>query len=324
VTAGTLTGTGFIAADGGAGELYEGGGGGGGRIAIYARTNNFSGLVSAFGGPGFSFGEDGSIYSSTNLPALQVIAQTPTGIVSNGVSTVYFTFNTALKPASISSTSVAVNTPNGPLPSGFLSAGMSGTSQALVNFPQQTTPGDYTVTVGSQVQTLQGQPMSQPYLGTFTISLPVIQGTVTDTNGQPVAGVLLGPEGGFASAATDNNGNYALGVVPGWSGTVVPANGTFMFVPGSKTYTNVSLSISNQNYLMVDTIAPTMAAQLQNTNLALSWYGIPGVSYQALYSTNLVDWLPYGGVLSGSNSMMQVVLPMNTDPMKFFRMQTSN
>ena len=35
LTAGALAGTGAIAADGGAGELYDGGGGGGGRIAIY-------------------------------------------------------------------------------------------------------------------------------------------------------------------------------------------------------------------------------------------------------------------------------------------------
>ena len=64
VTAGMLTGSGVISAKGGAGGSYgiaRGGGGGGGRIAIYYNTDTFTGTMSAYGGSGYEAGEDGTI-----------------------------------------------------------------------------------------------------------------------------------------------------------------------------------------------------------------------------------------------------------------------
>ena len=39
-----------------------------------------------------------------------------------------------------------------------------------VNFPEQTARGDYAITVGSQVQDLYGQALSQVYTSAFTIA----------------------------------------------------------------------------------------------------------------------------------------------------------
>jgi hypothetical protein len=64
--------------------------------------------------------------------------------------------------------------------------------------------------------------------------------------------------------------------------------------------------------------------QLQGTNLFLNWQGIPGVAYQPFWSTNLVDWFPYGSLLSGSNGVMKVLVPVDEDPMKFFRIRSEN
>src|SRR6266567_3284628 len=66
LTAGKLTGAGTISANGGAGDLPVGGGGGGGRIALYCRTNQFTGSVSAHGGTGANYGGAGTIYVATN------------------------------------------------------------------------------------------------------------------------------------------------------------------------------------------------------------------------------------------------------------------
>lgn len=71
ITADSMFGAGQIVANGGGGDWYEGGGGGGGRIAVYTHTTNgFKGLVSVNGGEGYSQGGEGSIFYSTNLPAL--------------------------------------------------------------------------------------------------------------------------------------------------------------------------------------------------------------------------------------------------------------
>src|ERR1019366_3412602 len=66
LAAGTLTGSGVIAANGGAGNGL-GGGGGGGRMAIPYNTSAFSGLVSAYGGSGgYAWGGAGTIYTKAN------------------------------------------------------------------------------------------------------------------------------------------------------------------------------------------------------------------------------------------------------------------
>jgi hypothetical protein len=323
VTSGTVVGNGQITADGGEGELYGGGGGAGGRIAIYSHANVFAGLVSVFGGEGDFRGADGSIFYSANL-TLQVLSHTPVGIVSNGVSSVDLVFNEAPDPASFSEADVSLTTPNGPLSPDALAVSTLSSSSYRVSFPLQTAVGDYTFTVGTNINDLYGQPMSQVYTGAFTISLPVIQGAITGTNGQPVPGVLIQPDGGLSTTTTDTNGNYTLGILPGWSGTVVPSGGGFVFAPGSRVYTNVTTSISNQNYVAVITIAPVVSAGLQATNLMMNWFGISGVIYQLYSSTNLVDWLPYGDAFPGTNGPVELLVPTVGDPIRFFRVQAGN
>jgi hypothetical protein len=166
--------------------------------------------------------------------------------------------------------------------------------------------------------------MSQVYTGAFSITLPLISGTVTNQNGQPVAGVMLLPSGGLMGAITDPNGNYSLGVPPGWNGSLTPALGTNAFVPGQLVYTNLSASLSGQNYLMVATIAPTLNSSLSGANLILNWTGIPGVLYQPEHSTNLVNWLPYGPPLPGTNGWMQLLVPTSGEPMQFVRLRATN
>jgi hypothetical protein len=81
LTVGSLAGGGNIAANGGAGQDGAGGGGGGGRIAIYAPTNQFTGLVTAGGGPGFAPGQNGTICVSTNAAAGSVPMLSPLAVL---------------------------------------------------------------------------------------------------------------------------------------------------------------------------------------------------------------------------------------------------
>jgi hypothetical protein len=58
----SLTGTGSLSANGGAGEPSQGGGGGG-RISLQCASNSFTGTVVAHGGTGYAVGGAGTIYS---------------------------------------------------------------------------------------------------------------------------------------------------------------------------------------------------------------------------------------------------------------------
>jgi hypothetical protein len=63
---------------------------------------------------------------------------------------------------------------------------------------------------------------------------------------------------------------------------------------------------------------------VQGTNLVLSWTGLPGVTYFPYYSTNLLDWLPYDGFLTGTNGPMQLIIPLDNQPANFFRLRVAN
>jgi hypothetical protein len=327
ISAGIFKGNGSISANGGAGQLYSGGAGAGGRIAIYSRTNNFSGQTTADGGFGYFDGQDGSIFLSGAIPPPAVISQSPNGIVSNGVSSISVTLSSPINPASFNDVSFVLYTPDGSFNDagqGPLTINLAGPETAQFSFPVQTAPGNYTFTIGKQIQDLFGQPMSQVYTGAFTVSVPVIQGTITNSLGQPVPGVVLQSSLLGSPATTDAAGNYTLGVLPGSSPSIYPSKAGLMFVPGSRAYTTVTASISNENYLAVTSIGPTLTTQIQGSNLVNSWYGIAGVTYQAYYSTDLITWFPYNGPMPGTNGPMQLLLPIDNAPTKFLRVSATN
>ena len=323
ITAETLSGAGTISAAGGDGVLYGGGGGGGGRIAIFAPINQFTGTTNATGGIGAADGQSGTVSVTNSFDGLQILSQSPTGLVMNTVSSVNLTFSDMLNAGSVSASDFTVITPAGPLPQSSLSVQVTSAYTAQVNFPTQNLVGTYTVQVGTAISDTFGQ-MLEPYIGTFTVSLPTISGTVTGTNGAGVAGVSLAPGGGLIAAVTDTNGNYSLGVPPGWTGTVTPSFGTDAFVPSSMSYTNVTVSVAGQNYSMLPTISPTLTTKLSSIDASLNWQGISGVTYQVLWSTNLVTWQPYGSPIPGTNGPMQIVLPSGSNSAAFFQLQAGD
>ncbi len=227
-------------------------------------------------------------------------------------------FNTAVSPYSISASHFGLMGPGGQAIGG-LGVSTLGPSRFRISFPQQTAQGTYTLTVGPQIQDLSGQAMSQVCTSTFAIAWVVVQGTVTDTNGLPVPGVRLQPNGGLSSATTDINGNYVLSLPPAGIISVVPSKAGFILVPSYRTYASLTASIVNENYLAVNSVLPTLVSQVQSNNFRLNWYGISGVSYQPLYSTNLVDWVPYDVPLPGTNGPLQLLFPVDGGPIKFFR-----
>ena len=138
--------------------------------------------------------------------------------------------------------------------------------------------------------------------------------------------MLLQPTGVASSTATDVNGKYTLGVPSGWAGTIAPLLGTNAFVPGARTYPPVNGPLTLQNYLVVPTISPTLDSSVSagGTNLLVSWTGVPGVTYQLWSSTNLVDWLPLGNSIPGTNGVMEVILQADDKPMEFVRVGAAN
>jgi len=323
ITANKFTGTGILGAMGGNGDLWNGGGGGG-RIAIYSPTNLFTGITNVIGGFGWVNGQPGSVFLAATPIDFLILSQSPTGAVNNTVSYVDLSFNEAVDPNSLLGSAFTFTTPAGVMDSANLSFSSLNPTAIRVSFPVQNLVGNYSLQVAPALTSILGQPLAQSFTGNFSISLPMISGTVSDTNGAPVPGVTLQPDGGLIGTITDTNGYYAIGVPPGWNGNITPSLGDYIFVPGTLSYTNVTLVTTNQNYLMVVTITPNLTTSVSGTNLSLAWTGINGVTYQTWASTNLVDWTLYGNAISGTNGPMQYNLPLDGSPARFFRLGASH
>lgn len=156
------------------------------------------------------------------------------------------------------------------------------------------------------------------YIGTNLI----VSGSVTDTNGDAIEGIILSGTG-TSSAMSDTNGLYCIPVPLFWSGTITPS-GSGIIVPSSQSYSALSSNAPNQNFVVASVAAFGLScAQCDGTNMTFGWYGINGASYQPLCSTDLVNWVPYGGPFPGSNSPVTLAYPVTNGPQLFFRLNVT-
>ena len=154
-----------------------------------------------------------------------------------------------------------------------------------------------------------------------TIYVPTslfISGTVTNSNGTAVAGLTLQPTG-VTPVSSDANGSYSFAVPPLWSGLVTPI-GSGVIVPSVRRYSSMMSNATGQDYTITTPAAFNLSAsQAPATSTAFTWYGMGGVFYQPEYSSNLVDWAPYGPPYVGNNAPLSITPPTNS-PQLFFRL----
>jgi hypothetical protein len=77
----------------------------------------------------------------------------------------------------------------------------------------------------------------------------VISGYVRTAAGTGIEGVTVTYSNGAGTAPTDEDGAYYKLVASGWSGTATPAKAGTVFSPASKSYTNVTTTRSDENFI---------------------------------------------------------------------------
>jgi hypothetical protein len=237
------------------------------------------------------------------------------------VSQVDFTLTSALNPYTAGEADFSLMSPSGPVSRESCFVAIAGSRTLRVAIPPQTLEGDYTVILGPLPRDLYGNMLSQVHTGRFTIVWPQVHGSITDTNSQPLAGVVLQAGPGIPAAITDANGDYALKLPAGSTVTVIPSKEGWVFLPYSTTYANLSGDLWAQDYRGFSASLLLMNCQVQGTNLLASWFGVSGLAYQMFSSTNLVDWIPWDGQIMGSNAPVSLLLPMTFDPAGFFSLR---
>ena len=150
----------------------------------------------------------------------------------------------------------------------------------------------------------------------------LVSGNIIDKNGAAIAGMNI-QLNGSPSSTTDGNGYYSVIVPPAWSGTIAPI-GNGPFIPAARTYSNLSSNAPNQNFLAASPSDFNFSGgQFDGANVNFNWFGIQSVRYQPLYSTNLVDWMPYGPPIIGSNVLATLAFPSTNAPQMYFRLQVN-
>jgi hypothetical protein len=219
-----------------------------------------------------------------------------------------------------STAGVVLETPNGSLAPSSLTVSTPSLSALHLDFPTQTSLGYYEVRLSAPLTDLYGTPVD--YVGSFVIVPPVISGQVIDEQGMPVSFVTLNPGGNMLPTLTDSGGLFSIAVPPSWSGTLTPSKDSQLFIPGSRSYTNVSASLTHQDFVSVSPTNLTMTTVQQGGTLHLTWYGISGVTYQTFYSSDMVQWIPYGQPFPGTNGPVILSVPSDAAPTEFFRFGT--
>lgn len=193
--------------------------------------------------------------------------------------------------------------------------GGGGGGRVAIYCPTNQFTGLYDVTGGAGFETGE---TGTVFLSASLGPLLSIAGTVTDGNGQPVAGVTVSAVN--VTNVSDANGNYFLAIPSGWIGSVVASLATNVFLPSVRSYSTTVTSLNGQNFTMLPSVTPTLSSSLVGTNLQLSWTGVTGVQYWLHYSTNLTHWNLLSGPVIGTNGVTHN-LPLTRDlPVKFFRL----
>jgi hypothetical protein len=150
----------------------------------------------------------------------------------------------------------------------------------------------------------------------------MVSGSVLQTNGAGVAGLPL-QASGLPVVLTDSRGFYSVTVPSPWTGTIAP-EGSIYFLPNARSYSDLAGNTTNQNFLLASGSDFNLSAgQFDGTNLSFNWYGISGVTYQTLSSSNLVDWVPYGPPIMGNNAPLTLTVPPTNAPQLYFRLGVS-
>ncbi len=132
--------------------------------------------------------------------------------------------------------------------------------------------------MGYSYQIYTGQTLYVPNVATSTPSIQPIPNTLTPPIPYSISGnvgtagtTLSYTDGTFKTATADGNGNYSFTVSNNWSGTVTPSKTGYIFSPVSKSYSNVIVNQTAQNYAAIPIITYVISGNVRVAGTTLSY-----------------------------------------------------
>ena len=131
--------------------------------------------------------------------------------------------------------------------------------------------------------------------------------TISGNAGAPDA-VLSYTDGTPKTATVDGNGNYSFIVPSGWSGSVTPSHMGFPFTPASRSYSNVTVDQTEQNYTTSWVGGVSISSDKKVVAVGRPHIGDEVASYDGFASGSLTSYVPmlFNNAYGSYNSALYV------------------
>jgi RHS repeat-associated protein len=161
------------------------------------------------------------------------------------------------------------------------------------NQAEQVTSASYLATSGYQA----GAPLTYNHFGLTQAPPYTLSGTITNQQGQPVAGVTVTLSGAESESTTTNgSGQFSFGKLENGNYTVTPSLAGHVFNPASITYNDLQRSWSNANFTALPAQQTTFEKRVNyayNTVGALSGVGTNLLGSDPNNTTNVINGLSF-------------------------------
>ncbi len=132
---------------------------------------------------------------------------------------------------------------------------------------------------------VSGSQTTENYSGTPNGLAFTISGFIRDVNSVPISGVAMT---GFPSTILSDTSGYYIGTVPrNWSGAISPQATGRNFEPVSRSYSNITSNVVNNNYTAVSAIQYIVSGHvLTSSGTAVSGVELTGYPYSVVTDQN--------------------------------------
>ena len=247
---------------------------------------------------------------ATNSP--QDVTVTQAGSLSVSPTSRDVTKEAGITSFSVSYTGTGTVTWNASVTSGSwlsITSGASGTNSGTINcsFTANTGASARTATIRVTSATDNPQDVTVTQAGSTQPVLSV-SGSVLNSSGTGVSGVMITFSNSGGTATSDDSGNYSVAIPNNYSGTATPSKTGYTFTPASKSYSNVTASKTSENYIATQLTNPMIGSNSIGSRNTIKISDMSGTLPDSGGAIAISAWDVDGNALAESGSAAPLIL----------------
>ena len=283
-------------------------------ITTGSSGSNAGTITCSFNANNGAFARTGTIRvtatGATNSP--QDVTVTQAGSLSVSPTSRDVTKEAGITSFSVSYTGTGTVTWSASVTSGSwlsITSGASGTNSGTINcsFTANTGASVRTATIRITSATDNPQDVTVTQAGSTQPVLSV-SGSVLNSSGTGVSGVMITFSNSGGTATSDDSGNYSVTIPDNYSGTATPSKTGYTFTPASKSYSNVTASKTSENYIATQLTNPMIGSNSIGSRNTIKISDMSGTLPDSGGAITVSAWDVDGNALAESGSAAPLIL----------------